>query len=175
MIYLQKYFNVGKIVNTHGINGEVRVISVTDFHESRYQKGAKLQLFLQNSHEPITLTIKSWRRHKNFDLLQFEGYSNIHDVEGFKGGVLKISIEQLEELDENEYYFHQIIGCIVKGLDGVEFGKVTEILTPGANDVWVIKGKDRKEHYIPFIKDVVKKVDLDEKTIWIEPMEGLFE
>lgn len=172
---MRNYFNVGKIVNTHGVNGEVRVISVTDFHENRYQTGATLLLFLRNNQEPISLTVKSWRRHKNFDLLQFEGYTNINDVEGFKGGVLKVSGDQLGELDENEYYFHEIIGCIVKGLDGKEFGAIIEILTPGANDVWVVKGMDRREYYIPYIKDVVKKVDIKEKTIWIEPMEGLFE
>jgi 16S rRNA processing protein RimM len=175
VICLQTYFNVGKIVNTHGINGEVRVISVTDFPEQRYQKGATLYLFLQNAKEPISLTIKNWRRHKNFDLLQFEGYTNINEVEKFKGGLLKIAADQLDRLEENEYYFHEIIGCTVKGPDEKEYGIITEILTPGANDVWVIKGKDHKEYYLPYIEEIVKKVDVNEKVVWIEPMEGLFD
>lgn len=172
---MQTYYNVGKIVNTHGINGEVRVISVTDFPEVRFQKGAKLFLFLDNNEAPVQLKVKNWRRHKNFDLLQFEGYANINEVEKFKGGLLKVHEEQLEQLEENEFYFHEIIGCIVKGMDGTEYGTVKEILTPGANDVWVIKGKDRKEYYLPYIKDIVKKVDVSSKIIWIEPMEGLFD
>ena len=154
---MHEYFNVGKLVNTHGTNGEVRVISITDFPEKRYQKGAKLYLFLEHLTEPVPLTVKSWRKHKNFDLLAFEGYESINDVEKFKGGILKVPGDQLEQLDEGEYYFHEIIGCTVKSGDGKNYGKITEILTPGANDVWVVRGSDGKEYYVPYIDDVVKK------------------
>ena len=65
------YLNVGKIVNTQGIKGEVRVISKTDFPEERYQKGATLLLF-QEKKAPIELVVKSHRKHKNFDILSFE-------------------------------------------------------------------------------------------------------
>lgn len=57
--------------------------------------------------------------------------------------------------------------------DGEEIGKIIEILTPGANDVWVVKDKNGKEQLIPYIQDVVKKVDVQEKVVVIEPMEGL--
>ncbi|MED3650006.1 ribosome maturation factor RimM [Heyndrickxia sporothermodurans] len=169
---MTNWFNVGKIVNTHGLNGEVRVISKTDFSEERYQKGNTLYLFLNNQ-EPVQLTIKNHRTHKNFDLLQFEGYENINIVEKWKNGLLKISEEQLTNLDEGEYYFHEIIGCKVITLDGEEIGIVKEILTPGANDVWVVKGKDKKEHLIPYIDDIIKNVNIEEKVITIDPMEGL--
>lgn len=175
MTRLKTFYNVGKIVNTHGIRGEVRVISVTDFPEERYKKGAKLYLFKQNNPEPIELTVKSWRKHKNFDLLTFEGYESINDVEQFKGSTLKISEEQLGQLKDDEFYFHEIIGCTVKTIDDKEIGTIKEILTPGANDVWVVKGKDRKEYLIPYIDDVVKKVDVNEKMVVIEPMEGLLD
>ena len=70
---MTEYLNVGKIVNTHGIRGEVRVISQTDFALERYQPGKTLVLFRENQ-APLTLTIDTYRRHKNFDLLSFEGY-----------------------------------------------------------------------------------------------------
>ncbi|MDP4083013.1 MAG: ribosome maturation factor RimM [Bacillota bacterium] len=170
---MEKWYNVGKIVNTQGLKGEVRVISKTDFPEERYKKGNNLYLFLSKSETPITLTVKSHRTHKTFDLLTFEGYDDINLVEKFKEGILKVSESQLIELEEDEFYFHEIIGCSVITASGEEIGKVTEILTPGANDVWVVKGKDGKEVLIPYIVDVVKKVDIKEKTITIEPMEGL--
>jgi 16S rRNA processing protein RimM len=170
---MEKWFNVGKIVNTHGIKGEVRVISKTDFPEERYKSGNHLFLFLPDAKEPLELTVVTHRTHKNFDLLTFEGYDNVNQVERFKGGTLKVPENQLGELDEGEYYFHEIIGCLVATTLGKEVGTVTEILTPGANDVWVVKGKNGKEHLIPYIDDVVKKVDLKEKVILIEPMEGL--
>lgn len=170
---MEKWFNVGKIVNTHGIKGEVRVISRTDFPEQRYKTGNKLFLFLPQSDIPIELTVKNHRTHKNFDLLIFDGYENINLVEKFRDGLLKVPESQLAQLEEEEFYYHEIIGCLVATTSGEELGKITEILSPGANDVWVIKGRGGKEILIPYIHDVVKKVDVKEKVVLIEPMEGL--
>ncbi|MEW9108567.1 MAG: ribosome maturation factor RimM [Cytobacillus gottheilii] len=170
---MQKYYNVGKIVNTHGIKGEVRVISKTDFADERYKPGNSLTLFMPEAKEPIELTIKSHRKHKNFDLLTFNGYENINEIEKMKGGILKVSEDQLGALEDNEFYYHEIIGCEVTTTSGEEIGKIKEILSPGANDVWVIKGKGGKELLIPYIEDVVKSVDVKTKQIVIEPMEGL--
>lgn len=170
---MEKWFNVGKIVNTHGIRGEVRVISKTDFPEERYKVGNVLFLFMPGSKQPIELTVKTHRTHKNFNLLTFEGLENINEVEKFRDGILKVPESQLGDLDKDEYYYHEIIGCLVATTSGKEIGKVTEILSPGANDVWVIKSSAGKEILIPYIEDVVKKVDVKEKVILIDPMEGL--
>ncbi|RSK27006.1 ribosome maturation factor RimM [Bacillus sp. HMF5848] len=170
---MSNWFNVGKIVNTHGIAGEVRVISRTDFGEERYKPGNTLYIFSEQAKEGIAVTVKSHRIHKNFDLLSFEEYKDINDVEKLKGFVIKVPIEQLGDLPEGEYYFHEIIGCQVQTLDELQVGEVSEILTPGANDVWVIKTREGKEILIPYIDDIVKKVDVKNKQIWIDPMEGL--
>ena len=87
---------------------------------------------------------------------------------------MKIPEEQLTDLEDGEFYFHEIIGCTVKTEDGVEVGTVKEILTPGANDVWVVK-KGGKEVLIPYIDDVVQSIDIDEKEIVITVMEGLLD
>lgn len=170
---MEKWFNVGKIVNTHGIKGEVRVISVTDFPEERYAKGSRLYLFLPHKKEPEELIVKSHRKHKNFDLLTFEGYDHIGQAEKLKGGTLKVHESQLSPLEEGEFYFYQIIGCEVYTTEGEKIGTVKEILTPGANDVWVVKSPGGKEYLIPYIEEVVKKVDIEKRLIEIEPMEGL--
>ncbi|RLQ95928.1 ribosome maturation factor RimM [Falsibacillus albus] len=170
---MNKWFNVGKIVNTHGIKGEVRVISRTDFAEERYKPGNRLYLFMDKAESPLELIVKSHRVHKNFDLLTFDGFENVNDVENFKTGILKIKEEQLTDLDENEFYFHEILGCKVKTTSGEEIGEIKEILTPGANDVWVVKGTNGKELLIPYIEDVVVDVNISDKIVVIEPMEGL--
>ncbi|UII57392.1 ribosome maturation factor RimM [Cytobacillus spongiae] len=170
---MERWFNVGKIVNTHGIKGEVRVVSRTDFANERYKPGNTLYLFMPNASDPISLSVTTHRQHKSFDLLTFEGFSNVNEVEKFKTGVLKIPEEQLGTLEENEYYFHEIIGCEVETVEGELIGKIHEILTPGANDVWVVKGKAGKDLLIPYIEDVVMKVDPKEKKVIIDPMEGL--
>jgi 16S rRNA processing protein RimM len=170
---MEKWFNVGKIVNTHGIKGEVRVISRTDFAEERYRVGNKLYIFTSDKETPLEVIVRSHRQHKQFDLLEFEGYSNVNEVEAFKGSILKVPKDQLGQLDEGEYYFHQIVGCKVISENDEEIGEIKEILTPGANDVWVVNGKNGKEILIPFIDDIVKEININDKVIKIEVMEGL--
>ena len=171
-----QWLNVGKIVNTHGVRGEVRVMSRTDFPEQRYAKGNELGLFMPKSKEPIMLVVQSHRQHKNFDLLTFEHHASINDVEQYRDGILKIEVDQLdetEELEEHEYYYYEITCCTVYTLANEEVGKVVEILETGANDVWGVQSLNGKMHYIPYIEDVVKEIDVDEKKIVIDPLEGL--
>jgi 16S rRNA processing protein RimM len=169
-----KMFNVGKVVNTHGIKGEVRVIRITDFEE-RFDPGSKLFWVSKNGDETLSLEVNAHRMHKNFHLLQFKGYTSINDVEKLKEGLLKVSEEQLTPLEEGEFYYHQIIGMQVVTTDGEKLGKIKEILSPGANDVWVVQRKGKKDLLIPYIEDVVKEVNMDNETITIEPMEGLID
>ena len=168
-----KWYNVGKIVNTHGVRGEVRVISRTDFPEKRYAKGSELGLFMPKSKEPILLVVASHRKHKNFDLLTFENHPNLNDVEKYRDGILKVAEQHLEALGENEFYLHEIMGCIVVNLEDQEIGKVIEVITTGANDVWAVQPEKGKTHYIPYIADVVKEVDIKNKKIVIDVLEGL--
>lgn len=170
-----EWYNVGRIVNTHGIRGELRILSTTDFEEQRFQVGNKLAAFGPDDKKPTWVVIKSVRRHKNFILLAFEGMEDINLVEHYKGGLLKVTKDQLEDdvLEENEYYHFEILDCKVFSEEGEEIGIVTDIFSTGANDVWEIKAKSGKKHYIPYIEDVVKEIDVDEKKIIIHVMEGL--
>lgn len=171
---MTEYLNVGKIVNTHGIRGEVRVISQTDFANERYQPGKTLVLFRENK-EPLTLTIATYRRHKNFDLVSFEGYPSINQVETFRDGLLKVSKEDSIPLEENEFYYYEIIGATVKTIEGEIIGKVKEILSPGANDVWVVQRQGKKDALIPYIDAVVKQVNVSKQEIIVDLPEGLLD
>ncbi|MDQ0230557.1 ribosome maturation factor RimM [Metabacillus malikii] len=171
----EKWFNVGKIVNTHGIRGEVRVISKTDFADERYEPGNILYIFKDDDNQPIEVKVESHRVHKNFDLLTFEGLNSIQDVEQFKGSLLKVSEEQLSELDDGEYYFHEIIGCKMITDQGEEIGTIREILSTGANDVWVVKRRVGKDLLVPYIDEIVKEISIENKQVIISPMEGLLD
>lgn len=170
---MTKWFNVGKIVNTHGVRGEVRVISRTDFPEERYKVGNTLYIWKEKENAPLEVKVTSHRQHKTFDLLTFEGYNNVNEVEQFKGALLKVPEEQLGELAEGEYYYHEIIGCTVITEEGETLGKVKEILSPGANDVWVIQRPKGQDLLIPYIDEVVLQVNIEEKLVTIHVMEGL--
>ncbi|MGL4697866.1 ribosome maturation factor RimM [Enterococcus larvae] len=169
-----EYLNVGKIVNTQGIKGEVRVISQTDFPELRYKKGSVLTLF-QDGKKPIQLVIKSHRKHKNFDIVSFEEHPNINDVEKYRDGILKIEKDNVGELDDNEFYYHEIIGLAVLDEEGTELGKIKEILSPGANDVWVVQRIKKRDLLLPYIESVVKKVDVANGQVIVEIPEGLID
>lgn len=166
------YYQIGKIVNTHGIKGEVRVQSITDFPEKRFAPGAPVFVF-QTGHDPRQLVIKTHRRHKQFDLISFKGLDDINAVETLKGSDLKVSEDQQEELASGEYYYRDIVGLNVLDLDKQFIGTVKEIMKSGANDVWVIERKGQSDLLIPAIKDVVKNVDLDNHQIIIEMLDGL--
>lgn|SRR5690625_113671 len=170
---MSKLFNVGKIVNTHGIKGEVKVIKMTD-NEQRFKVGEILFLELDKN-KIMSLTILKERRHKNHLLLQFEEITSLTEAEKLKGKLLKVKEEQLPALPDNEFYIYEIINCDVFTTDERYIGKITEVFKTGANDVWEITAEDGKEHLIPFIADVVKEVHPKEKKVIIELMEGLLE
>lgn len=168
-----EWLNAGKIVNTHGIRGELKVLRISDF-DNRFKKGNTLYID-EPGQELLEVTVTAHRVHKGFDLIQLKGFDNINQVEKFKGSLVKIPKTMQEQLPDNEFYYHEIIGCAVLLPDGSEIGKVKEILSPGANDVWVIGQPKGKDILIPYIKEVVKNVDLSAKRIEIEPMEGLLD
>ena len=141
---------VGKIVNTHSLKGEVKVISSTDFEEERFKKGSKL-LITRGNQLIREVIVESYRNHKNFLLVKFEGIDSVEEAEKLKNLQIKIDSDEVGELEENEFYFHQIIGCEVFDENDKNLGEIIDILTPGANDVWVIKGENGKEILIPYI------------------------
>lgn len=165
------FYNVGKIVNTHGIRGDVRVMPATDFVAERFAKGQ--DLYLQQAGEPLKLTVELARQHKGFILVKFVGYDNINDVQAFRDHELMVSGKDQQPLEDGQYYYHQIIGLSVKTVDGEELGTIKEILSPGANDVWVVQRDGKKDLLLPVIDDVVKDVDLDAGEVTVELMEGL--
>lgn len=156
---------IGKLVNTHGIRGEVKIMSSSDFKEERFKKGNTL--FIGD----LEVTVKSYRPHKNFDLVVFEEFNNINQVEQYKGTEIYVSKDTLSELDEDEFYYHELEGLEVY-LDDEFIGKVYEMRDTPGNDLLVIK-KNGKNIYIPFVEDFIKEIDLEKGIIKIEVIEGL--
>ena len=166
------YFNVGKIVNTQGLQGEMRVLSVTDFAEERFKKGNKLALFDKKDQFVMDVEIASHRKAKNFDIIKFKGMYHINDIERFRDFTLKVREEDLTDLEDGEFYYHEIIGLEVYEND-VLLGRIKEILQPGANDVWVVKRKGKRDLLLPYIPPVVLGIDIEQGRVDVEIPEGL--
>ncbi|WP_169083102.1 ribosome maturation factor RimM [Paenibacillus sp. PL91] len=171
----EKWFTVGKVVNTHGIRGELKILSQTDFADVRFAAGSKLLMLNEESGATLEVKVVSARENKNVYILKLEGFTDINQVEKYKGWVLKVSEANLVDLDEGEYYYHEIIGCRVVTEEGEELGTISEILSPGANDVWVVdrpKGSG-KQLLLPVIDEVLISVNTKEKIVTVRLMEGL--
>ena len=98
------YFNVGKIVNTQGLQGEMRVLSVTDFAEERFKKGNILALFDKKDQFVMDVEIASHRKVKNFDIIKFKGMYHNNDIEKVREFTLKVREEDLTDLEDGEFY-----------------------------------------------------------------------
>ncbi|WP_046228056.1 ribosome maturation factor RimM [Paenibacillus dauci] len=171
----EQWLMVGKIVNTHGIRGELKIYPNTDFPEVRFAVGNKLQMINEETGASQQVEVQTSRLQKNMYVIRFKGFGNINEVEKYKGWVLKVSKNDTVDLEEDEYYFHEIIGCEVITDEGQSLGVIIEILTPGANDVWVVKPAKGKDILIPYIHDVVLDINVEDKKITIHVMEGLLE
>lgn len=169
----EKLYNVGKVVNTHGIRGEVKVFPQTDFPDVRFAQGSELIMQHPETQSTLSVTVERSRLHKNMYIVKLKQFDDINDVEKYKGWMLKVSEAQLVELPEDEYYYHEIIGCRVVTDEGEELGVIDEILAPGANDVWVVKPSKGKPILIPVIDDVLLNVDIEGKVVTVHLMEGL--
>ena len=170
----QEYYQVGKIVNTHGLRGEVRIVAITDFPEERFKKGQ--HLYIMTKSQPLVVTVESARRQKGMWLVKFKEFNDINEVEKFKGLDLRVRAEDQQQLDTDEYYYHDIIGIeIIDHNTNETIGKVKEILSPGANDVWVIKRPGKKDVLLPFIKSVVLDVDIKNHKAIVDIPDGLID
>lgn len=167
----QRLFRVGKIVNTQGLRGELRVISVTDFPD-RFQPECEF-IIVGSKGQPEPVIVEQARSHKNFMLLKFKGYDSINDVEKWKGSELFVTEDNLAELEDGEYYFHDLLGLTVQTETGELVGTLSDILQTGANDVYVVKRDGQKDLLLPVIDECVLDIDIPGKKIVVHILPGL--
>jgi 16S rRNA processing protein RimM len=167
---LKNYLEIGKIVGTHGIKGECRVELWCDSGEffSCFKT-----LYLDSNGEK-SLSVKS-RPHKNIALTKIKGIDDIDSAMPLVGKVLYMKRQDCP-LPDDVYFVQDIIGCQVQDInDGTIYGKVTDVLRTGANDVYEVKNSSGKTYLMPKIDEVVKEVNVADECILIEPMKGLFD
>lgn len=165
---MEQMLTIGKIVNTHGVKGEVRVLPSTD----DIKRFEKLKEILVQSRTESIKEIETVRYHKNFVLLKFKGIDNMDDAELLKNSILKINRKDALPLQKDEYYQCDLYGLKVVTEEGRDLGKLVDILVTGSNDVYVVRNLE-KEILIPAIKQCILKVDLEKGEILVHLLEGL--
>lgn len=158
----------GKIVNTHGVRGELKVVPWAD-HPSVFQNFESVII----DHTPYA--VASVRFQGPNVLLKLEGINDMTAAERFKNKVIFAKREDFT-LPEGTYFIADLIGLtVVEDETDRELGKITDVFSTGSNDVYEITFPDGKKQYVPAIKDCVKSTDLNAKQMRIHVMEGLFD
>ncbi len=165
-----RYLAVGRVLRPHGIRGELRVQSFTDFPERLAEVS---HIYVGPAYR--RMAIEKARCHKDRILLKLEGIEDRSAAEAFRDQVVYVAIEDAVPLEEEEYYHFQVVGMQVETADGEALGEIVEVLAPpGANDVFVVHGP-RGEILIPAIEDAVREIDFDAMRMVITPMPGLLD
>lgn len=158
-----EFLNVGKYVNTHGIKGEIRLLSKFRHKDKVFKKDFKVYI----GKDKKEYTINTYRVHKSFDMLTFDGINDINLIEPLKGSFVFINKEDLI-LDKNTFLSVDLIDFDVI-IEGKIIGKITEIIDTPANEVLVLESRVM----IPYVKDFIKNIDKESKIVEVNDVKGL--
>jgi len=152
---------IGQIVNVHGIKGEVKIYPYTDDVEKLAKSMTKEYM-------------ASCRVQKGMLLVKLSGIDRVEDAIPLKKKYVYISSDELDDLEENNYYIKDLLGLDIVNIDTQEkIGVLNYIFNTGANDVYEVTQNDNTKLYLPAIKQVIKKVDIKNRKIYVEIMKGL--
>lgn len=164
-----KYFEIGKIVNTQGVKGDVRVVPITDEPE----RFLKLKVALvDNGKSKKEYSIENIWFHKTFVIIKFKGIDDMTAAEKLKGTSIKIDRKDAIPLEENEYYISDLYDMDVYTDESEYLGIINDIIFTASNDVYEVKNNDTTI-LLPAIKQCILNVNINERKMTVHMMEGL--
>ncbi len=167
---MKQYLEVGKINNTHGIKGELKMLMWCDGVD--YLKQLDTLYFDENGKKPVRLL--SVRQQKNQAVLKLEGVDSIEKAEQLKGKVLYCNRDDAV-IDGDANYIADLIGCYVVDIDTEEeYGKIVDVVNYGSCDIYDTE-QNGKHTLIPATADIVKEINTEYKVVKIKAMKGLFD
>ena len=163
---------VGTVIRPHGLEGRLKIKSYARAEESFLDRGI---VFLRTaSGETREHAVESVNPHKNVLLFKLEGVNSLEQAEEYRDAEVWIERETSAPDEEEEFFWHELIGLRVYLNTGQCVGTLSHILETGGNDIYVVR-EGEKEVLIPAIHEVVKKIDLKNQRIIIAEMEGLLD
>lgn len=167
---MERYLEIGQIVNTFGIKGQVKVNPFTE----DIKKFDKLnEIYVEKKKELQLFQIENVNYNKHTVILKLKGIDTIEQAEEYRNCYIKIDREKEEKLPEGVYYIVDLLGLDVYTDEGKLLGKVDDIYNTGSNDIYVVKDELGKQILLPGIEEVLKQVDLENKKIIVHIIEGL--
>lgn len=167
-----EYICIGKIINTHGIKGELKIQSYSDFDSLRYKKGNVVYVFHDDAYIPFV--VQTFRSHKGNSLVSFKDQQDINLVEKYKNCCVFIEKDSRRPLGKGKYYRDQIRGLKAYNQNGEFMGIVISVEeTKGAQNNIRIQKEDGAEFLVPFINEFIGNVDLEKQILMVKIQEGL--
>lgn len=164
-----QYLKIGFITKPQGINGELKVIPLTDDKE-RYKKLTNIYLLIENKY--VLEKIESIKNIKNSIIIKLKNYNNKEKADKLRNIYIFIDRKDGVPLDKDEYYTQDLVECSIFYKDKL-FGKIRDVINKGSSDIFIIDYLD-KEVFYPFINDYIENIDINNKRININYIEGYF-
>ena len=165
-----EFITIGKIVSTQGNKGEVNILPLTNSID-RFKN--LVTVFLRNNNTQATLNIEKIRIKENTVILKLKDIESIKEAKIIVGSFLEVERKNAVKLPKDTYFVFEIIGLEVYDENNIFLGKIENVISTGSNDVYIVKGKNKKEFFIPAIREVVKNVNFEKKRISIKMVDGL--
>lgn len=168
-----QYLLLGEVLRPHGIRGELRVRLLTDYPE----RIAQLQhVYLGSSPEDRKITrhpVEHMRMHQEYGLLKLASIHDRSDAEALRGLFVMVRLQDAIPLDDDEIYLFQLIGMTVKTHDGLDLGKISDVLETGANDVYIVESEQYGEILIPVTEETVLETNTESGIVTVHLPDGL--
>ena len=165
-----EFITIGKVVSTQGNKGEVNILPLTDSID-RFKNLDNV--ILRNENSQTILNVEKIRVRKDTIILKLKDIENIEEAKMIVGSFLEVKRKNAIKLSKDNYFIFEIIGLEVYDENDIFLGKVENIISTGSNDVYIVKGENKKELFIPAIHDIVKNIDLEKRRITISMVDGL--
>lgn len=167
---MEKYLEIGQIVNTFGIKGQVKIVPFTDditrFDELK-------EIYVEKKNELKLFQIEQVNYKKNMVILKLKGIETVEEAEKLRNCYLKIDRKNAKKLPKDTYFIVDLLGLDVYTDEGKLLGKVDDIYNAGSSDIYVVKDELGKQILLPAIRDVLKEVDLENQKIIVHLIKGL--
>ena len=164
------YFEIGKIVNTVGVMGELKIFPTTD-DAKRFGLLDTISIMINGA--IVEKTVEKVRYHRNLVMLRLNGVDNVDAANALRGGIIVVERANALPLAENEYYLKDLLGVSVCTEEGENLGVLRDVIFTGANDVYVVGSGDGKDLLIPAISQCILSVNIPDKQVIVRLLEGL--